>query len=135
MAYFDLDGLGLDMKRVILFERNHGVRFVLERSLEKFKGEIEIRSVQTISEAKQIVDEESADLLITELSHERSNGLEITRYVHRQHPDVKIIWVTVMGCDQLQQQKSQLGVVQCIEKPLEIETFREDVLQALTSPA
>lgn len=118
-------------KRIILFERYKGVQFVLERSLRKFDGEIEIVSSNDVDEVKALVIADHADLLISELSKLDSDGLAVSEYARRVNPDLKIIWITVLGCNEFKQQKEELDILDCMEKPLEIKDFREEVLEAL----
>lgn len=118
-------------KNIILFEKYDGVRFVLERSLSKYDEEISIHSSNWKNEVKHLIDQNSVDLLITELSRINPEGLEISRYARKIHPSLGIIWITVMGCNVLRELKEQIGNVQCIEKPLKVVEFRKKVLKAL----
>lgn len=119
------------MKNVILFEHYDGVRFILERSLSIADEEINIQSSPIKNDIKDIIDQNNADLLITELSRTNPSGLELSRYARKANPDMKIIWITVLGCDVFREIKNQIGNIKCIEKPLEIKDFRRDVFNAL----
>lgn len=121
----------MEEKNIILFEKYDGVRFVLERSLFKFIEDIRIHSSHWKNEVKHLIDQDGVDLLVTELSRVNPDGLEISRYARKLHPDLKIIWITVLGCDLFRDHKEKLGNIRCIEKPLEINDFRENVLKAL----
>ena len=121
----------METKNIIIFEKYDGVRFVLQRSLAKFADEVTIRTSHWKNEVKKMIDRDGVDLLITELSRANPEGLEISRYVRKTHPDISIIWITVLGCNLFRDQKEKIGNVLCIEKPLEINHFRENVLQAL----
>lgn len=125
---FDPD---MDLKNILLFERYEGVRFVLERSLRKFEKDIVITSPSAKEEVKEMIVNDDVDLLITELSRIDPQGMEITRFARQHDPDLKIVWITVMGCHELREQQKKLNIFQCIEKPLEITEFREYVLEAL----
>jgi DNA-binding NtrC family response regulator len=118
-------------KKIILFERYEGVRFVVERSLIKYRDEIKIISIHDVEEIKHWIDGEDIDLLITELNKLNADGLEVSRYARKLLPELKIIWITVLGCYEFMEQKQALGIYQCLEKPLEIDEFRADVLKAL----
>ena len=118
-------------KHIVIYEKNDGVRFVLERSLSKYREGIEISSSHWKNEIKRLMDKNEIDLLITELSRFNSDGFEISHYARMLNPNIRIIWITALGCDLFQDDKKQFGNVQCIEKPLEIKTFRKNVLQAL----
>lgn len=123
--------INMGEKNIILFERYDGVRFVLERSLAKYDDNICIHTSHWKNEIKKMIDDDNADLLITELSKVNPDGLELSRYARKISPELKILWITVLGCDVFRNQKEQLGNIQCVEKPLKIKDFREDVLEAL----
>lgn len=121
----------MNEKNIIIYERYDGVRFVLERSLSKYKTEIDIFSSYWKNEIKSRLENNSVDLLITELSKFSPDGLEISCFAREKSPELKIIWITVQGCHVFRELQGKLGNIQCIEKPLEIKSFREKVLQAL----
>ena len=119
------------MKKILLFERYEGVRFIVERSLKKYQEGIEINSIHDIEGVKRKIENSDIDLLITELSKLNADGLEISRYARKQHPEMKIIWITVLGCYEFSEQMKALGIYKCLEKPLEIDKFRADILNVL----
>jgi len=121
----------MNMKNVVLYEHYDGVRFILERSLSEATEDINIHSSSLKKDIKDIIDQNHVDLLITELSRANSSGLELSRYARKSSPDLKIIWITVLGCDVFRELKNKIGNIKCIEKPLEIKDFRRDVFKAL----
>ena len=120
-------------RNIILFEKYDGVRFVLEKSLSCYEDKVNIMSSYWKKEAKQLIKENHVDLLITELSKNQPDGLEISNYARKISPDLKIIWITVLGCNNFRKQREALGNILCIEKPLEINDFRNTVLKAITA--
>ena len=121
----------MDKKKIILYERYDGVRFVLERSLLKSKQNIQIHSTHWKREVKDLIDKHNVDLLITEINKADPIGLEISHYARKTMPNLKIIWITVQSCSVFKSIKEKIGDVHCIEKPLEIRDFRQDVFEAL----
>jgi DNA-binding NtrC family response regulator len=121
----------MEKKNIVLFEHYDGVRFILERSLSKSKENFNILSSNQKTEIKNFLNEDHVDLLITELSSKNPDGLEISRYARRLKPNIKIIWITVLGCDVFRELKNKIGNIKCIEKPLEITDFRRNVYKAL----
>ena len=121
----------MELKNIVLFERYDGVRFVLERSLSKYKSDIFIHSSHRMDEIKSLIQNRAIDLLITELDKLDTDGLEISCYARKHYPDLKIIWITVFGCHEFQDYLKNLDILHCIEKPLEISKFRTDVLEAI----
>ena len=118
-------------KHIVIYEKNDGVRFVLEQSLSKYREGIEISSSHWKNEIKRLMYNHEIDLLITELSRFNSDGFEISKYARKLDPNLKIIWITASGCNLFQDDRKNFGNVKCIEKPLEIYTFRKNVLNAL----
>lgn len=126
------DTISMDEKNIVLYERHDGVRFVLERSLQKYQENIKIHSSHWKNEIKRMIAEvNSIDLLITELSRINPDGLEISYFARKQNPELKIMWITVLGCHNFCDERDKLGNICCFEKPLEINEFRQDVLEAL----
>lgn len=118
-------------KIIILYENYPGVRFVLERSLSIYKGEITVHASSDKERIKKKINLNGVDLLITELSQTNLDGIEISSFARKLDPEIKIIWVTASSCNKFRQQKKRFGNITCIEKPLEIRNFRENVLEVL----
>ena len=116
---------------IVLFEKNEGVRFVLERSLDKYDNWIQVTAVNRVEEALQLLNKTSFNLLISEVSKTSSDGMRISERARQLWPDLKIIWVTVAGCSAFDKEKNQLKIVACLEKPLDINDFRRITLEAL----
>jgi DNA-binding NtrC family response regulator len=119
-------------KNIVLFEHDKGVRFVLGKSLSMLGDEINVQASDGVEEIKQYLKNDSVDLLITELCKNNPCGLKLSIFARQIHPDMKIIWVTVMGCHHFSDVRKELGNITCVEKPLEIQDFRYDVLNALS---
>lgn len=124
----------MNKKNILLFEKYDGVRFVLERSLSKYKDDIAIYSSHWKKDIKSQIKENRVDLLITELSKYNPDGFEISLFARKVAPDLIIFWITVLGCDLFRDQKEKLGNIKCIEKPLEIKQIRNNVLESLEIP-
>lgn len=118
----------MDTKIIVLFERYEGVRFVLEQSLEKFQDKIKIISSKNKQKIISEITNHSVDLLITEISSIHPDGLEISAYARKHHPNLDIVWITVLGCDVYNEIQEKLGRIYCMEKPLDIKIFRNNIL-------
>jgi|GEM_PF-3491157 len=118
-------------KKIFLFEKHDGVRFVLERSLAKYHEKIQIHSFSWKEEIKKMINLNHLDLLITELDLTNPIGIGISSFARSKSPNLKILWVTALGCDVFREHKQKLGDIICIEKPLQILDFRTSVLDLL----
>ena len=120
-----------NQKNIVLYEPAYSVRFVLEKSLSRFQEEISIFSSYRIKELQQQISKDNVDLLIADISEFISPGIRLSRYGRRHHSDLKIIWLSVLGCDRLSALKIDIGNIVCLEKPLDIVDFRRNVLRIL----
>lgn len=118
-------------KTIILYEKYPGVRFVLAKSLSILEDEITVHTSSDMQWIKMKINQNDVDLLITELSQSNPEGIEISSYARRLDPDIKIIWITSHNCSVFRRQKNQLGNITCIEKPLNIRFFRQNVRDVL----
>ena len=118
-------------KKIIIFEQNKGVRFVLERSLNKFGDKFDIIFSQNRAEIKKLIKDGIVDLLITDLDNTNHNGVGLSIYARKTSPSLNIIWITVCGCNLFRKEKNRLGNITCLEKPLDINRFRKTVLTTL----
>lgn len=121
----------MDEKNIVLFEKHDGVRFVLEKSLEKYEEHVSIFSSHWHHEVQQWLKDENVDLFITELNPANPFGIELSQYAREINPNLQILWISILGCNLYCDLRKSLGNVRCIEKPLEIEVFRHNVLHAL----
>ncbi len=121
----------MEEKNIVIFEKYDGVRYVLERSLSKYKDQVEIYATNWKSDAKKLLSNPNIDLLITEISKAGLDGLEISHFAREINPDLKIVWVTVLGCNAFQKEREILGEIKCVEKPLEVKAFRKKVIKLL----
>jgi len=121
----------MNEKNILLYEKYDGVRFVLERSLSRYEEEISIFSSHWKKDIKHQIQENHVDLLITELSKHSPDGLEISVYARKHLPNLKILWITVLGCHAFRELSEELGNVKCIEKPLGIKQIRQTVLKSI----
>ena len=83
----------MNERNIILFERYDGVRFVLERSLFKYKDKIDIFSSHWKNEIMDRIENENVDLLITELSKVNPDGFELTCFARKVTPELKQNWI------------------------------------------
>ncbi len=111
--------------RIVLFEQHDGVRFVLQRILENCCDLIHVTATRNKNFIKKLIDDNQVDILITELSRLDRIGLELTKYASNSDTEIKIVWVTVLGCHLFRKEMRALGVARCFEKPLEAKTLRK----------
>jgi DNA-binding NtrC family response regulator len=71
------------------------------------------------------------DLAITDYRMNEMTGLELLELIHNVQPATKVIFITAFGSDELEAQVNNLNAFAYLKKPLDLNTFRSIVLQAL----
>ncbi len=118
-------------RRILIVDDDDRVRFVLADVLRKLGNGYEIVAAGSCREALALAQESTFDLLITDLRLPRSDGLALTSAFAKLSPDTRVVWITAHGCHHYRASAKQLGIVQCLDKPLEIQRIRDAVLDAL----
>lgn len=117
--------------RILVVEDDDRVRFILERALLRLGDDYEIVAAGNSRDALDIAKQTHFDLLITDLRLPRSDGLALTSAFAKLSPDTKVVWITAYGCHRFIDPAKRLSVMQCLDKPLEIQEIRKAALDAL----
>ena len=119
-------------RRILIVDDDERVRFILTDTLRKLGDGYEVVSSGSCREALEQVQEAAVDLLITDLRLPRSDGLALTSALAKLSPGTKVVWMTAHGCYHYRDSARRLDVVQCLDKPLEIQAIRRAALDALS---
>jgi CheY-like chemotaxis protein len=111
------------------------VRQVLQWALKALGGEYEILAAGNGLEALDLLEEKDVDLLITDLRLPRMDGLALTSAFAKLSPKTKVLWITANGCHRFREFGEELGICECLNKPLEIQDLRASTLNALDGHA
>lgn len=83
-------------RRVLLVEDDETVRIRLARILETWEQGSLVAACGTLSEARQIIDRQAVDLLITDLRLPDGNGIEAIRRLKAASPDAEAMVISVL---------------------------------------
>lgn len=120
------------MKRMILIvDDEEPILFVLHKALVKLESDVGVDTAGTAEEALDKIREGSFDLIITDLIMPDMSGVEFTERVRALDDESVVVWMTAYHCQTFENEAERLGIYRCVEKPLEIEPFRELVRQAI----
>jgi CheY-like chemotaxis protein len=122
----------IDMtEKILIVDDEERILFVLSSVLGKLKDQLEIK---TVSNGKDAIEEARGipfDLIITDLIMPGMDGVELTQRIRALSPGIAVIWMTAYGSQRFEAEAKQLAVHRCLDKPLEIEEFRQAVREAL----
>ncbi len=120
-------------RRILVVDDDERVRYVLTSALRRLGEDYEVISSGSCREALAQAQESSFDLLITDLRLPRSDGLALTSAFAKVSPETRVVWMTAHGCYHYRDSAERLDVIQCLDKPLEIQAIRRAVLDALSN--
>lgn len=118
-------------KRILLVDDDRVVLAVLCDALERLGSEYDIVALRDAEQARDLVDREHFDLLITDLSLPGMTGIELTDALRVGGHRMRVVWITAHDCQKVCEEGEELGVYRCLDKPVGIETIRQVVREAL----
>jgi two-component system, NtrC family, response regulator PilR len=83
------------------------------------------------SEAIQIIDAESLDLVITDLSLPDTSGIEVVRHIRSKSKDTPVIVMSGHNTPELNQAAHAAGASMSLLKPVSIAVLRRVIAEAL----
>ena len=111
------------MKKVLIVEDNRLERKIVHHLLElNFGKDLYIDDVADGNQALDYLRKQKYDLVITDLIMPKTEGIELIRNLHQNHPSVKIIAVSGSNPYYLYMAK-KIGIDGMFTKPLNKEPF------------
>ncbi|MEJ2190090.1 MAG: response regulator [Acidobacteriota bacterium] len=113
----------MEPMRVLFVDDEHDlVSAVVERlEIRGFAAE----GVTSGSEALERIESESFDVVVADVKMPGLDGLQLARIVGQRHPKIRIILLSGHGSSEDVEEGRRLGVVDYLQKPIEIETLVE----------
>jgi DNA-binding NtrC family response regulator len=118
-------------KMILIVDDEERILFVLEHALRKLTDGVEVETAGTGGEALRKARKRSFDLVISDLIMPDMDGVELTERIRDLSSECAVIWMTAYGCQSFQAEAERLGVYCCVEKPLEIQRFRDLARRAM----
>lgn len=119
-------------KRVLVVDDEEIVRRSYQRALTD--AGYSVRAVGSGREALQACRNEPFDLMLADLKMPEMDGIEVTRAVRREFPDVRVVIITGYPSRASWEQTTKLGIFDYLEKPLSPERLSAATAAALASP-
>lgn len=113
----------MEPTRVLFVDDEHDlVSAVVERlEIRGFAAE----GVTTGSEALERIESEPFDVVVADVKMPGLDGLQLARILGQRHPKIRIILLSGHGSSEDVEEGRRLGVVDYLQKPIEIETLVE----------
>ncbi|MEW5867695.1 MAG: response regulator [Chloroflexota bacterium] len=121
----------MDEKWVLIVDDEESILSVLKNSLKKFGPAFQVITANSGAAALEQLSQRIFDLVVTDYRMEDMNGLELLEAVRAIQPDTRVILMTAYGSNALEAEARQLKAYNYLTKPLEIDSFRQVVKEAL----
>lgn len=121
----DMNGQG---RRVLVVEDDQAVRFALARLLQRLN--FAVTTATNGSEALQIVEQQTFDLVLTDAVMPGISGPELIAHLNRVRPDLRIILMSGYTPDTIQDREVSNGVLR-LRKPFTNHDLARALIAAL----
>lgn len=117
------------MAQIVVIDDHDSMREGLELLLRR-KGH-QTHSAPGGAEGLEILEQEGADLVVTDLKMARMDGIEVLREVKNRYPDVDVLVITAYGSIEKAVEAMKLGALDFLTKPFSSEEFTMKVERLL----
>jgi len=114
---------------VLLVDDEPDILQLLEITLARMN--LATRSARSLAEARQLLEESTPDLCLTDMRLPDGNGLTLIEYMQNRYPDIPVAMITAHGSVESAIEALKLGAFDFVTKPLALEKLRELVGHAL----
>ena len=116
---------------VLLIEDDTNTRNKLAQAVSANSTLSLLAAVDCCSAARQELEKNTPDILLTDLDLPDGNGLEIIKEIHQQHPNTEIMVVTVFGDEQHVLSAIEAGATGYLLKDADSERIGEAILELI----
>ncbi len=125
----------MNQKRILIVDDEEAILTVLKNSLKKLGSNYKVVTVTDGFDALNELLEEPFDLVVTDYNMAQMDGLELIEAIRYAQPNAQVIMITAYGSDLVEDEVNRLQAFRYLTKPLEINTFRQIVQEALSDTA
>lgn len=123
------------MKHVLIVDDEKKFLLSLTQGLANRLPKLTIHTAHDGVAALAILETTAVDLLITDLKMPKMDGFELLARVKDLYPALPVIVMTAFGTQELEERLEQLGAVQYLEKPTDLETMTTKIRASLNGRA
>jgi DNA-binding NtrC family response regulator len=113
------------MKRIVIVDDSIDIGRLLQATLLTLDPHLSISVVPSAEEAMLEAGRSPLDLLVTDMRLPGINGLEMVNKVRAKYPQAKVIMVSGLADDDLEERAKKTGVLKFFHKPLPMQEFLE----------
>jgi len=114
---------------VLIVDDEPDIRELLEITLSRMG--IESESAENIKQGKQMLSDHSFDLCLTDMKLPDGNGIDLVRYIQKNHSATPVAMISAHGNMELAIEALKAGAFDFVSKPVDLKDLRTLVSSAL----
>jgi len=119
-------------KYVLIIDDEPDICELIEITLSRMG--LNSRSAMNVADALKLIEAEHFDLCLTDMRLPDGDGIEMVKYVQRNHPNIPIAVITAHGNMELAVKALKAGAFDFVSKPVDIQILRNLVSSATAEP-
>ncbi len=123
------------MKHVLIVDDNISIAETLKLILGGCMRDVSFRTAANGKEAVEILQSRPVDLILTDINMPVMDGYQLIEYRNNYHPRVPLVVMTADASQEVVLRLGNLGITDCLEKPLSYETVTRMFLEKLAGGA
>jgi DNA-binding NtrC family response regulator len=117
------------MAKILIVDDDQNILGILNTMLQSIGHEVTPALGGEV--ASKILDQQSFDLMITDIRMSKLDGMELLKIAHEGNPSMAVIMLTAFGQVDTAIQALELGAFDYVKKPFEANEILETVHKAL----
>lgn len=114
---------------VMIIEDDPMVRDINSRFLKKVEGFNLCKSVGTLTEAKEFINEHKPNLILLDVFLPKENGIDFLKWLRNKEFNIDVIIITADKTIERVQEAFRYGAVDYLIKPFDFQRFKEALIQ------
>ena len=123
------------MKNVLIVDDDAVTRGLLSRVLKPHSDDFKILTSNNGKEAIDIILANKIDLVITDIQMPEMDGLQLLSYISSNHPEIPVFVMTAFETSEIKSKIDIIGSSQYFEKPLNMDTLTDCILEEINAGA
>ncbi len=119
----------MSAQRVLIVDDEPDIRELLDITLSRMG--LETVSAGTLGEARRLVCDAAPDLCLTDMKLPDGNGISLVEFIQQEHAHIPVAMITAHGSVETAITALKAGAFDFISKPIELDTLRSLVDNAL----
>lgn len=119
------------MKTILVVDDERPFLLSLKDGLLSFSDSYNVILANDGRQALQLLEDQSVDLLVTDLQMPIMDGFQLLARVSRTYPQLPVIVMTAFGTPEIEKRLAQVNALHLLEKPLDFDLLAETIELAL----